>query len=218
MGDPLSGLDDSRGMFKRYETPLRYLCLLTPVFDNNQLIKLVSEAMRRLRQLDRFYEEAWTFVHHAAAAEHAVRHPENHEASKALWEIIDAAGDAAEAFYLFWFRIYDITRILTREACGVDLPIPQPRNFAAVRNHLLVHPERYPGKALSWSVRVTSKDGRGVIIKNRRPEDEKIGTEDLGLGPNAVELQSHIKNWIIAFHTQLWPGTVARSRMPPATL
>lgn len=218
MAGPLFGIDPRKGMFKRYELPLHMLSTFPPIFGNDSLAELASEAFRRLRQLDRFYEESWACVHRAVAPQVVAELPEAamKEAFDVVRGAIDGASDAAEAFYLFGFRVFDITRIMAKKACGEDLQIPQPKNFMAVRNHLLVHPERYPGNVLSWSVYVTNKDSRGVVIKHERRAAEKNGREDPGLGPNALELQSYIENWIITLHAKLQEAeAVLHLKAPP---
>lgn len=207
MSNPLFGIDTDRGMFRRYEDPLYLLGCSLPDDPDGLLLGLVSEGVRRLRQLDRFYSEAWMCVNRAVAVQQlAEADREKFSSSKpTLQQAIDDATDAAEAFYLFGFRLFDITRILQTK-CNAILQIVEPKNFNHVRNHLIIHPERYKQELL-WSAHVTNKDGRGVVIKIKRTKTRHPITHDPGLGPNATELQEYIERWIIQFSEHLSRAT-----------
>lgn len=193
------------------------LCLLEPIFSDTLLSNLVMEAARRLRQLDLFYEEAWTHVHRVIETE-----PPRDQFKKDLDRLRDyiaateSASDAAEAFYLFGFRVLDITRELNKRICKIDFLGRKPKNFMNVRNHLIVHPESYPGKVLSWSVEFINKDNRGVVLKGHRDDVEKVGHFDPGLGPNAVELQKFLEGWITDLHARLCAIHAAAQNQAPS--
>jgi len=207
MRDPLFGLDPSKGMFSRYRAPMHSLCILPGIFEHpntDLLTHLISEGIRRLRQLDRFYQEAWDWVHEAVqpvSPDPLTFFVEADKRSRAM----DHAGDAAEAFYVFGFRLLDITRKVCEHGGFSQLKPPEPQKFRNVRNFLIIHPEKdaEDRRVLSWSLYVTNKDNRGVVIKNKRREQEKKGHNDPGLGPNAVEFQRYLEAWIVSVSTGL---------------
>lgn len=169
------------------------------------------EVSRRLRQLDWFLQAAWNHVHRSMAMNQSIKQLRDEaglinavmsqrfsaEMSQIAIEM-DMATDAAEAFYLFGFRVFDITRIVNKRSCGSRFRVREPSNFMSVRNHLIIHPE-----VLSWSACVTNVDNRGVVLKNKRSTTEKQDYVDPGLGPNSIELQRYLEEWIIALTTKL---------------
>jgi hypothetical protein len=203
MDNSLLGLDPSKGMFRRYEIPVQVLSTMSPIFADDLLMGLVSEIERRLRQLDRFYEEAWANVHRAIATKPTAEQIQANPRSVEEYSVaMNMASDAAEAFYLFGFRVLDVTRELKKRT-SATLSCKEPKDFNHVRNHLIVHPESYPGKVLSWSVYVTNKDNRGVVLKKIRNGQEKIGHDDPGIGPNAEGLREYLEYWIMGMHSDL---------------
>jgi hypothetical protein len=207
MNVPLLGFDPRKGMFRRYEIPFQFLCTMSPIFGDQILIGLVMEAHRRLRQLDFFLDEAWIHVHRSIAIKPSFeRLRKELSLSEACEMEMDMACDAAEAFYVFGFRVLDITRLVTKRACGKEFLCSRPLNFMKVRNHLIIHPEKNPGRVLSWSAYITNEDNRGVVLKNRRSPAENQGHSDPGLGPNSIELQRFLVEWLAALAVQLNPG------------
>lgn len=198
-------------MFKQYEMPLLCLCTMQPIFGNQFLRDLVMEVSGRLRQLDWFLQGAWNHVHRCMAMNRSIKQLRdeeglinavtsqqfNAEMSQMAIEM-DMASDAAEAFYLFGFRVFDITRTVNKRCCSSRLRVCEPSNFMSVRNHLIIHPE-----VLSWSACVTNADNRGVVLKNKRSATEEQGYVDPGLGPNSIELQRYLEEWIIALTKKL---------------
>ena len=204
MSDPLFGLDSSKGLFQRYELPIHALGCIEAIHTNELHIHLVQEIIRRLSQLDRFYNNTWAWIHKSIELTPTSKevtsdfsYATTHRAA------MDTVADLAEAFYLFGHRVFDITRELWQRT-KIPKPLPSmPKRFCNVRNHLIVHPERNFDKGqtvASWSFYVTNRDDRGVILKINRLPIESSGHTDPGLGPNALELQNYLERWIVDFH------------------
>ena len=201
MVDPLILAEPCKGMFGQYEGPLQLVALQKPFFGRDLDMHLVSEAADRLSQLDRFYGRAWASVHEAIATQPRLREdgllePSEYERNR---EALDSARDFAEAFYVLGFKVYDITKTLA-ERGSLQGP-PRPANFCSVRNHLIIHPDcnayQKGQTVVSWSLFVTNRDNRGVVLKNKRLRYEEGAHQDPGLGPNAIELQTYLRDWIV---------------------
>ena len=102
-------------MFQQFGLPFINLCAYEPIRGNSTLMGLVSEAQRRLRQLDRFHDQAWDYIHRSIAMQ-----PSRDEflADPTLADdqtrCNEYAYDAAKIFYLFSHRVLDITRSLKK--------------------------------------------------------------------------------------------------------
>jgi hypothetical protein len=103
----------------------------------------------------------------------------------------------AEAFYLFAFRVFDITRIVNKDLFGKAKVCPEPRGVREVRNDLIIHPTGSAKQpVLNRSFTVSMEDGRGVVLKSQRLPGEGADPVDAGFRSNAAEFQVFIGGWI----------------------
>jgi hypothetical protein len=102
----------------------------------------------------------------------------------------------AEAFYMFAFRVLDITRHVNKELFGKAKICPEPQGVSDVRLHLIVHPARKE-PVLNRSFDVSMADGRGVVLKSRRLPGEGADPVDAGFRANAI------KRWTTEAATRL---------------
>jgi hypothetical protein len=213
-GSILDLREAAKGMFSQYETPLFVLTTLAPIFGNDRLTGLVMDIHRRLRQLDRFHTAAWDYINKLGSIKNPPERfeeaPEKHgEVFKARMNAMNYATDAAEAFYLFGFRIYDASRKVALQSVGKSNLCPAPRNFMNVRNHIIVHPEKAAGYVSSWSAAFTNQ--QGVVLHDIRASP---AYKDPGLGPNARELEAYISAWITAIFLILSGGEGRKAGRP----
>lgn len=104
-----------------------------------------------------------------------------------------------ETFYVFAFRVLDITRYLQGSRClGREQLAPEPKGLINVRNHLIIHPERRKRPILSVGFLVSPFDGRGVILKHLRTPEEDAEPTDAGFWANAEEFRAFISKWMDA--------------------
>jgi hypothetical protein len=112
-------------------------------------------------------------------------------------DIMIKANLFAEAFYLFAFRVIDITRLLNKRPFGRRKLAPEPRGVITIRNLFIVHPERSTSPILSHNLMFSSFD-RNVYIKGARPVGENDDLRDLGFRENLAEFVAFIEAWIDA--------------------
>jgi hypothetical protein len=190
------------GTFSQFRNALGMLLASKEVIPPESISgRLLMEAMSRLSQLDYLHAQTTTaedivgrLVGNPAGAFPAV--------AGTIRQAMFKCHLYAETFYLFAFRIVDITRHVNKELCGVKEICTEPKGVRDVRNWLIVHQAKKQ-PVLNRSFDVSMADGRGVVLKSQRLPDEGADPVDAGFRSNTAEFQRFVHRWIAEMGSSL---------------
>jgi hypothetical protein len=177
------------GFFSQFYRPMAILLASNSVRSRSISKLLIIEAQSRLPQLD--YPRAQ--IMDSEDTVDSMKAPLSPEMAMAFREAMFKCQLYAEAFYLFAFRVVDITRQVNRELFAKTKICSEPQGVCDVRNRLIVHSEKEP--VLNRSFDVSIADGRSVVLKWRRLAGEEPHPVDPGFRTNAAEFQSFLETW-----------------------
>lgn len=183
------------GAFSRFYLPMGALIAGSGISPEGIPARLVKEAMSRLGQLD--YLRGQILESEDVVGKLVGAIPWSPDMALTIRTAMFKCQLYAEAFYLFSFRIFDITRDVNQELFSKKKICLEPSGIRDVRNHLIIHPTRRRQPVLNRSYHVSMQDGRGVVLKSTRLTGEESEHEDAGFRANAAEFQGFIENWVV---------------------
>jgi hypothetical protein len=178
---------------------------------NDQTLKgLMREIRDRMPQLDYLFKNTIKFerfsIENTNLMAASYREHKDKEAEIFTWNSFAGGSKAelyAEAYYMFAFRVFDITRDINKRLFGTDSICPQPKGIRDVRNHLIIHPENRPLPIISRSFKMVAAEGVGVILKPNRLDGEASDFFDLGVHANSCEFSGFMRNWLTLVKSRL---------------
>lgn len=194
------------GLFDGCTPSLYRLKFLEPLSNNQTLTALLHEFEDRIGQLNTLY--SLVQEHEQAVARcidllRPVKLRDDIDEEMRIRSVSEIYSHRlklfVESFYVFAFRVLDITRYLQgSRGLGREQLAPEPKGLINVRNHLIIHPEKRKRPILSVGFLVSPFDGRGVILKHLRSPEEDAEPIDAGFWANTEEFRAFISKWIDA--------------------
>lgn len=181
---------------------------LEPLFPDHPSLPLLGEMMHRLDRLSVIL--AWiNDLEKQTAADGAVFQKAGRGVdieATARWgrrfsDGLIKAEILNESFYVFSFRVIDISRAVSQNLFKKKPLVSEPSGIINVRNHLIIHPERSRSAVLSLSFSLSEE--LGGVLKSRRESHETDAEPDAGLWANAREFSDWMMNWTVAAEARL---------------